>query len=374
MNKTDIIQLLEKYKMGQCTAEEVALLESWYLELSQKPSTLSQTEVEDAEKEMWDNLKQHIEPKTVRLWPRIAIAASLAFAIAFGGYLYLSNQKQKTEQAPSYAIDIAPGKNSATLILADGKKIILSDATKGELAKEAGVSISKTAEGQIVYEVKDISDVSNRLNTLSTARGETFQVRLPDGTMVMLNAASSIKYPVSFASLKTRNVELNGEAYFEVTKDKTHPFIVKSGNQEVEVLGTHFNVNNYADEIGIKTTLLEGSVKVVNTLSQLSNVLKPGEQAEVNALGQISVDKVNVSKAVAWTNGKFVFENESIESIMRKLARWYDVEVVYTSDVSNIAFSGIMSRNSSIAGILNKISHTGAVHFKIDGRRVTVMP
>ncbi|MEJ5993213.1 FecR domain-containing protein [Pedobacter sp. Du54] len=303
-----------------------------------------------------------------RLWPRLIAAASIVVVASIGFYFY--NTSRKTEQQSVYANDVDPGKNGATLTLADGKKILINEVSAGNIALQSGVRISKTADGQIIYEITSNNSGKIEYNTLTTTRGEQTQVRLPDGSLVFLNAASSLKFPTSFAKLKDRSVEISGEGYFEIVKDKAHPFIVRNKKQQVEVIGTHFNVNAYNDEPSVKTTLLEGSIKI--STDQNNKVLKPGEQA-VNSNEKLTIGEVDVDKAVAWKNSKFVFDDENIESVMRKLSRWYNVEVVYQDNVADRTFTGSISRYDKISKILDKITYIEAVHFKVEGRRITVM-
>jgi ferric-dicitrate binding protein FerR (iron transport regulator) len=269
--------------------------------------------------------------------------------------------------------DIAPGKNTATLTLDNGKKIVLSAANEGKLASEAGIVISKTADGQVVYTVNDGKMAAGtHLHTLSTAMGETYRLRLPDQSEVWLNASSSIKFPASFASAKLREVELAGEAYFEIAKDKTHPFIVKTNLQEVQVLGTHFNINSYADHQKTITTLLEGSVQVSNRAEQ-GKIIKPGEQSIVQDGQLITVAPADIKNVMAWKNGYFRFRNESIKEVMAKIIRWYNIDVVYTGKVTDEKFNGNISRQKNISEVLTMLSYSNDVKFKVEGRRVTVI-
>ncbi|UKJ06764.1 FecR family protein [Solitalea lacus] len=372
-SEQEILVLLKHFKVSE---DEAVLKQLILAELSQEEILDSDLPDVDLRLDViYANVKSHIKQnnqsnvRTIRLWPRISVAAAIALAVTVGGYIYFNNLKQPFEQPqPSlYANDIAPGKNTATLILTNGKKIILSDAVKGELAKEAGISISKTADGQIVYEVKDIASSSNELNTLSTARGETYSVRLPDGTNVTLNAASSLKYPVSFASLKTRKVELTGEAYFEVAKDKKHPFVVTTNNQEVEVLGTHFNINAYGDEANIKTTLLEGRVRVSGNNKQV--VLQPNQQAVFS--NDIQVKNVDAEGQIAWKKGEFNFQNNDLKTIMRQLERWYSIEVKYQGNFDKYSFGGSTFRNENLSEVL-KVLELSGIKFKAEGKTITV--
>jgi transmembrane sensor len=366
-------ELLDKYIKGTANVEEQLELQSWY-ELKNDNDIIWQAETADEEESVRNRLYASIAARMENeksrpkwLWPRIAIAASIALAIMTGSYYYYQSSIVNPTSQIVYANDIAPGKEGATLTLADGRKILINDALAGNIATQAGVKISKTADGELIYEVMANDSKILTYNTLSTTRGEQTRVRLPDGTLVFLNSASSLKYPTSFGN--ERKVELTGEAYFQVAHNKAKPFSVMSNGQEVEVLGTHFNINSYADEKDTRTTLLEGSVRLNG-----KTILKPGEQAAVSKSGAISVEQANVDDVIAWTDGKFIFDSETIESIMRKLSRWYDVEVVYEGNVKDKQFAGTISRKDNISKILDKITFTQAAHFKIEGRRITVMP
>jgi len=355
------------------------------------------------------------EVKTYKLWPRIAAAAAILLAVGLGVFFYTSyyapRHLEGSAATRDLANDIKPGGNKAYLVLSNGKRVSLTDAANGELAKEAGVEITKTADGQVVY--KSASDISGRhpefssgsrtsysnaLNTIETPRGGQYQIRLPDGSKVWLNAASKLIYPVSFNGRGQRVVELSGEAYFEIFKNKLQPFVVKSKNQEVTVLGTHFNINSYTDEGSVKTTLLEGSVavrhlegsaailnQVQHRLGDLSYrrddargqdgvVLKPNEQA-ILAGGKINVVLADLDETMAWQKGDFVFKNEPLESIMKKISRWYDVEVVYAEGApKNITLGGLISRNKNLSAVLKMMEMTKKVKFKVEGKKVTVLP
>ncbi|MBB6239119.1 ferric-dicitrate binding protein FerR (iron transport regulator) [Pedobacter sp. AK013] len=297
-------------------------------------------------------------------------AAAAVVFIVFSFTAYLSLQKKKEHV---FATDVAPGKNKAILTLADGKKISLSDAMKGDVAKEAGFSITKTADGQLVYNVAGSENVNDsRLNTISTPNGGEWQIQLPDGSTVWLNAASSIQYSLNIGTAKQRVVKLDGEAYFEVAKNATHPFIVETDKQAVEVLGTHFNINSYKDEKVTKTTLLEGSVRVSHNKTNESEVLKPGEQSLVSVSG-IAIKEVDVDEAIAWKKGYFMFNNERQESILRKVARWYNVEIEYADqDAKDVMYYGTVSRFEKISKVLTKFEQTGEVRFDIKGNKVIV--
>jgi len=297
-------------------------------------------------------------------------AAAAVVFIVFSLTTYISLNKKREHV---FAADVLPGKNKAILTLANGKKISLSDAMTGDIAKEAGFSITKTTDGQLVYNIAESKNIEDtRLNTISTPNGGEWQIRLPDGSTVWLNAASSIQYSLNIGSAKQRIVKLIGEAYFEVAKNAAHPFIVETDKQSVQVLGTHFNINSYQDEIVTKTTLLEGSVSVSHGSTKLTEILKPGEQSILSNSG-IDVKDVDVDEAIAWKNGYFMFNNEKQESILRKVARWYNVEIEYADPAAKeVMYYGTVSRFEKISKVLTKFEQTGEVHFDIKGNKVIV--
>ncbi|NQX39088.1 FecR protein [Pedobacter steynii] len=310
--------------------------------------------------------KQFINtPKRIKLWPGIAAAVAIITVVGLG-LLFYNDKAVEQSVVTNQANDASPGKNTATLTLADGRKIMLSNVKNGQLANESGSIISKTVDGQLVYQDgKMISDEKVSPNVLSTTRGQTYKVQLPDGTNVWLNSASSIKYPASFANLKDRTVELTGEAYFEVAKEKNHPFIVRTDRQEVRVLGTHFNINSYKDEPAIVTTLLEGSIRINNV-----KTLKPGEQADLDKSGELIVSQGN-SDAAAWKDGKFRFLNTDLETVLRQLGRWYDVEIKYEDAIPQRKFTGGIDRSLKASEALDILRYT-KVNFRIEGKTIIV--
>lgn len=315
-------------------------------------------------------VNKRIYKKTIKLWPRVAVAAAAIVAVTFGIWLYTNSPYT----SPANVQDIAPGKQGATLTLANGKQIRLDATGNGELAKEAGITISKQSDGQLLYLIsgKQNNGKSNPINTLSTAKGETYLLRLADGSKVWLNAASSLTYTASLTERGERRVKLNGEAYFEVAKDKSHPFVVETANQKVKVLGTHFNINSYADEPQITTTLLEGAIEVSHLTSHNSQLLKPGQQS-LNKNGNITVINANIEQVMDWQQGDFNMNHVNFKTAMRKIARWYNVEVVYDASVSDtIEAGGWISRNKKLSEVLQSIEATGQVHFKVEGRKIIV--
>ena len=372
MKEEAVKSLIRKYNEGTLSPEEKAKLETWYI--SQAANSKAELS-EEKEDEIIQLLRTELPlkyPKASRTWwPRIAAAASIVLCLGTAWYFY---QRTDTNPAVSHAKNnILPGGNKAYLTLADGQKIVLTNAKNGTLAQQPGVKITKTSDGELIYSITDLKPEIKEIksyNTIETPVGGQYQVVLPDGTKVWLNAASSLKFPSTFARLVNRKVELRGEAYFEVTKNKQQPFIVKTIEQEVEVLGTHFNINTYKDEQGVKTTLLEGSVKIHNDVE--SKILKPGEQSTLTNQ-RFMVKTIDVEEAIAWKRGYFYFNNENIESIMRKLSRWYNIEVQYQGKITDEGFYGTVSRTRNISQVLDILEKTKGVHFKIEGRRVTVM-
>lgn len=304
-----------------------------------------------------------------------AVAAIFTF-VTIGIYFY--EKSDNHTEIKSNTVDIQAGTNKAILTLADGSTINLDNVTNGEIADQAGIAIIKTNNGKLIYEVsKNITkeNTADLYNTITTPRGGQYQINLPDGTIVWLNAASSLKYPTVFDNNK-RKVYLSGEAYFEVAKISNNtgnnknksPFIVATDKQEIEVLGTHFNVDSYPDDQILKTTLLEGAVNVRAVNKNL--LLKPGQQSILRN-NSLTSSIVDVEESVAWKNGYFSF-NENLESLMNKVSRWYDVDVIYEIKPESDSFIAKISRKKSLSALLKIIEQTGDIHFRIEGRRVTV--
>lgn len=304
------------------------------------------------------------------------IAASLIVMAGLGIYFYATNNKQQLPIAVITPKDIpAPATNRAMITLADGSLVFLDSVNNGQLAQMGNIKLIKLANGQIAYQSaggKVLEEL--KYNTLTNPRGsKVIDMQLSDGSHVWLNAGSSITYPVAFVG-KERKVELKGEGYFEVTKDPGKKFIVTTARGvNTEVLGTHFNVNAYEGESDIKVTLLEGSVKVSdNNLQHV--IIKPGQQAVSSSdLGLRAISNVDLDAVTAWKNGLFQFQGASIEEVMRQLAIWYDLDVVYEKNVPNIDFGGKMQRSLSLKQVLSLLEKNG-VKFKVDGRRITVLP
>lgn len=394
MSETEISKLIEKYKNGTLTEAESVFLNNWYIKYaSEQPSSFDPAELEGNLDQVWTAIegnlsdqehgfrKERLKPVAKRsLWPRIAAAASVLLVTGLAFYFFNANQGTIPESRNSMAkTEIRPGGNRAFLTLADGSKISLNEAANGQLASQAGITITKTKNGQLIYTIADQQSAKpgNLYNTIETPRGGQYQINLPDGSKVWLNAETKLKFPVSFADKKERKVELSGEAYFEVAKLKTQgikmPFIVASSGQEVEVLGTHFNVNAYSDENSTKTTLLEGLVRVSELLRPRNAILKPGQQSSLTATG-LSLKNVDTEQAVAWKNGQFMFSNEPLTQVMKEVSRWYNVEVEYKGDFSNVVIGGSVSKFTDIREVLDVLALAGKVNFKTEGTKVIVSP
>jgi transmembrane sensor len=310
--------------------------------------------------------------------PGMAAAAVILLLITAGIYYFiLPHPAVKTSNSAPYKNDIAPGTNGALLTLSNGMQIQLDSTGNGNIAHEGNTNIIKI-DSQLSYNVEQGTNTTNLYNTVSTANGNQYQLKLPDGSKVWLNAGSSIRFPVSFGG-NERRVTITGEVYFDVKHNSRLPFIVMVNGFEIHDLGTRFNVNAYTDEPAVKTTLIEGKVKV-GICNEKSVVLKPGEQAVLPAtLSQssqpsqpISVQTVDVDAVTAWKNGQFMFDNHNIQAVMRQLERWYNIEVVYSGNVTKEEFVGTISRFENISQVLKMLERTGTVTFAIKGRKVTV--
>jgi transmembrane sensor len=373
--------LISKYIQGTATPEERILVETAFLkDLEKNAYTPSRERIEEADKRILANLVNHIalkpnEAKVSRLWPRIAAAASVLLFISFGTY-FLLHKKAPLEQLSQNQIpDIVPGGNKAILTLGSGEKIILKTAHNGLLAEQGASTIDKTPDGVIVYRQSVNKGTQNSelvtYNAVTIPRGGEYQVIiLPDGSKVWVNSASSLRFPTAFIG-NERKVELTGEAYFEVAHNPAKPFRIASKGQTVEVLATGFNINSYDDEPTVKTTLIEGKVKITATSNNAVRILQPGQQSALNT-NSFTVNQVDTEEAVAWKNGQFMFNNSNITYIMRTISRWYDIEVDYNGAVPGEGFYGGVSRFKNVSEVLNTLQLTGKVHFKINGRKITV--
>ncbi len=370
MNKDEAGDLLRRYANNDCTPEEKILVERWYLQESGcEDSDDLQNNFSARESEIWKGTlkKAGLPPgrSRLRFIGSLASAAAILLFIGFGVYFFsLKDKVPETSSEIAKTTDVKPGGNKALLILADGSEIILDDSRNGTLVNQGNVVISKSADGHLVYDASRAVSENDRetaFNTISTPRGGQYQVVLPDGSKVWLNSASSIYFPTAFNGSE-RNVTITGEAYFEVVKNQGKAFSVLANGITVKVLGTHFNVMAYSDESSLKTTLLEGSVRVVSGRS--ATLIKPGQEAEVTN-GNISVGSADTEEAMAWKNGYFYFKNTDIRSVMRQLSRWYDVDVEYKGAIPETVFSGKMYRNVNASKLLDILSYF-KVNFRVE--------
>jgi len=311
----------------------------------------------------------------MKKWQYAAIVSAIVVAAGIGIYIKYDGPSGGTKIADSHPFhnDVAPGGNKALLTLEDGRTIILDTVQNGTLSRQGGTKVLKINNGQLAYKANASSTPGSvSYNMLSTPRGGQYQLFLPDGSKVWLNASSSLKYPTAFTG-KDRGVELTGEGYFEVAKNAAMPFSVKVNGVAIEVLGTDFNVNAYADEAEVRTSLLTGSVRV--SLGSVNSLLKPGDQSQVDAHGKfIVVNDVDVDNEISWKNGYFFFEKADIRTIMRQISRWYDVEVEFEGAVSETRrFGGKIQRDLQLSQVL-EVLQTSQVHCRIEGRKLIVMP
>ncbi|WP_160712898.1 FecR family protein [Chitinophaga solisilvae] len=305
----------------------------------------------------------------LRIWWRYAAAAAATAALLIGGIWYFTRPVRQAETTPAGGFaDVKPGTSGAVLTLADGSQIVLDSLQNGVVTQQQGTTVL-LQNGQLAYQASGNSAAGN--NTMTTPRGRRFRLQLPDGTLVWLNAASAISFPTAFSRTE-RKVRLTGEAYFEVTPDKAAPFIVTLNNQTaVQVLGTHFNISAYPDEPQIRTTLMEGAVKV--KLQQQEQVLKPGQQLQINnAGGPMQLQQhVDTSAVIGWKNGILHFDNKKLTEVINMIARWYDIEVVYKTVPADISFVGETGSDVNLSSVLNFLKESG-IHFRMEGKTLVV--
>jgi transmembrane sensor len=327
-------------------------------------------------RERWQPIVEKIvkhKPATKKIFriPRWSVAASILLVLGIAGWLLFRKSGHSQPVVVQQPEQIAPGKEGAVLTLSDGSKMVLDSLGNGIVATQSGTTI-ELKNGRLTYQASGRTGAEILYNTMSTPRGRQFQLSLPDGSKVWLNAESSIRYPVDFTG-NQRKVEITGEAYFEVVKNTAKPFIVAINPQTtVEVLGTHFNINAYNNEPAIATTLLEGAVKFSHEKQQ--SLLKPGQQARAATTGKISiVNDADIDKVMAWKNGAFNFEGASLEQLMRQLERWYDITVVYENGIPQKEFTGEIGRNVKLADVVEAL-HSLGVNLRLEGRTLIVSP
>lgn len=375
MEKEELIQLLKRISNGEANDEDIQLYNSWCNSFQQEAVSILDFEKVKA------GMLAEIEKQTyrrakvvqIRIWPKIAAVASIVLVLLAGGYFFL-HQSKPSEQLHIALNDVAPGGDKAILTLSDGRSIVLDSTHNGQLAKQSGSDISKPQSGMLVYSASNATNIAPQTiqyNILSTPRGGQYKLLLPDGTMVWLNAASSIKYPTAFTG-RERTVAITGEAYFEVIHNGAKPFKVTVMGQTIEDLGTKFDINAYGDEPVVKTTLLQGSVSVTKGGQQV--VLKPGQQAIVsNNSGDINVMEVSTGDETAWINGFVSLNKVGVKELMNQLSRWYNVNVQYSGAIPDKKYGGLINRNTNLSDVLFALKASG-INTRLEGNKIIVLP
>lgn len=383
LSRDELASLAEKYLGNKATEAEAKLLHTWYEQVAEEELILVITSkkmtLSGLEAAMLHELKRRIaadkKKKVFRMhWWR----AAAVFLLLLGAgitYRWLNN----TTKPPAELVkttrgnDIAPGKNGAILTLPGNKEIVLDEMGNGTVATESPVSIVK--EGDAITYVFAPAAVSDKVeyHTVSTPRGRQFTIKLPDGTEVMLDAASSVYFPTAFTG-KERRVKVTGQVYFNVKRDVTKPFIVDNGEMTVEVLGTEFNICSYKEEQKKMVTLLHGSVKVSNRENGKTNMLLPGQQATMDRDNNMAVlTDVDLQEVMAWKNGTFQFKGARLSTVMNALSRWYDVDIVFKNANADRLFSGYISRSLHLNKVL-EILRLSEVNCKLEGNTLTLLP
>ena len=391
---SQIGQLIIKHLQETLTAEEAEALQQWIaanetnrIQFEKLTYSDSLQQAVSAYVESDNRIKERVFAELPELtstgspkrgWVRwMSVAAAVLIVVSVGWYMWQGKTKPTivAEHQTPVATVIPAGGNKATLTLADGTVIDLDKAGNGTIATEGKTTVNKKEDGQLEYKsVTSTKQAAVTYNVLSTPRGGQYQLLLPDGSKVWLNAASSIKYPTAFVG-NERKVEVSGEAYFEVKTDVSKPFkvAIDSKGGEITVVGTKFNVNAYEEEEFTKTTLLEGRVQF--NLNNAAVSLKPGQQAKLNkeTKNLEKLDKADVDEAMAWHNGNFQFNNADLPTMLRELSRWYNVDVEYKGIIPERQFVGTIPRSLSLANVLTLLQNQN-VHFKIDGGKIIVSP
>jgi transmembrane sensor len=378
-------ELAGKWLDGSITEDEKQEFASWYNADQDReiiiPESLAADEQTHRDRLLSAILSQtrFIEPRKVFPLFRFSVAAAvLLLLLGTGAYFWVKEKNGNTPETAAVTADIAPGGDKATLTLGDGSVLKLNELANGALKEDKGFRISKK-DGELIYETLGEQPGQVTFNTIKTPRGGQFRVVLPDGSKVWLNAASSLHYPTTFDHTD-RRVSLTGEGYFEIARQQDDkkgpvPFRINVNNKElVEVLGTHFNIMAYSDEKVIKTTLLEGSVRVSKTGTKNASLLKPGQQSEYNGRDGFMVRSgIDPEESISWKNGLIAFKDADIKTIMRQVERWYDVKVEYEADIPQRLFTGGISRNAQLSSLL-KVLELNNIHFKVKGKTIVVSP
>ena len=391
MDKKTILTFIDRFLAGQSNKIENQKLNEFFESFeNDKDAQKHLDENPELKNKIFNKIQLSVSDSTTKapvrhLFTGFRMAAAMLVLLGLStlSYWILSPMDKSNELAkltqPKKTEDKNPAKNIAILTLANKSTIMLDETSSGEIAVESGISITKTPNGDLIYIVKNLEKNQNnteeKYNTITTPKGGKFNVILPDGSLVMLNAASSLTYPVYFKK-NERSVSFNGEAYFEIAKayGKDHqriPFFVHSKDQVVEVLGTHFNINSYDNEDFVKTTLLEGSVKIIKNESPITaKYLVPGQQALTKAGLETKIVKADAQQIIAWKEGYFMFKNSNIKEIANELERWYDVDIEYADNIAFESITGYISRNVKISNVLRMLELSGIVSYEIKGRKI----
>jgi len=370
----ELRELVKKYLSGKASDEEVITIENYFDSFADEPQItdqLSPAEIDALNSTLQTRIASRImqsEQPVIPFYRNRYLQVAAAILVLFiSAMLYRTAERPKSTAVQLVQHDLAPGTNKAVLTLANGSKLVLNNLKNGSLASQTGLSLVKQDSTLTYQHGADNNEVS--YNTITIPNGGQYQLVLADGTKVWLNAASSLKFPTAFPG-KQRTVELTGEAYFEVAKNKNQPFNVKTPTQTIQVLGTHFDVSAYGNEPTVNTTLLEGSVKVSSARGSV--LIKPGQQSVMNKSGLLTInDDVDTEKITAWKNGFFQFNDDDIQTIMRQVARWYDVDVAFNGHTPAYTYHGKISRQANASTVF-KILELGGINFTIEGRKIIV--
>lgn len=370
--------LFERYLNNHASREETAELFQYFQDTNNKEALeqMIENQLESRDKEelidkmildrVFGKIDLDTEPQNITspTWYKITGVAAAIILIISISYLFLNRSTYNDHTATI----IEPGRDKATLVLSSGKTIVLEDVANGKLTEELGTTIEKTEKGGINYKIEGNTDVRIAMNLLNVPKGGQFQITLSDGTKVWLNSNSSLKYPSAF-STSERRVELTGEAYFEVSKNKQKPFIVETSLQKVEVLGTKFNINAYDDESSTQTSLAEGSVRV--SCKNNTTLLKPGQQSTLTDQN-IAVRSINLDQVLDWKNGDFNFSNNNLKEIMRKISRWYNIEVIFEGPISQETYVAQISRKKRLNDVLRALQLSGSIKYSIRNNKLYI--
>jgi len=361
----ELMRILEKEEFNE---DLQSLLDGmWSRFLPEEEAWTEEKKAEQFDEVLHKVALHQVPVKRMNNWYRVAAAAVVGGIVATAAFFYTTNhatvQKPEIIVAKKVVNDIPPGKDRAILTMQDGTKVDLDSLQKNSAA---AYGFQKKNGNEIAF--NEASSQTITYNTLATPKGGKYKLMLPDGSMVWLNAASTLRFPTAFQG-SSREVTLTGEAYFEIAENAKQPFHVKVNDMDVQVLGTHFNVMAYDDESTVNTTLLQGSVKV--SQGSRSNILKPGQLSAIDKEGAMKISEADVEETMAWKNDLFVFRSYDFKKVMRQVERWYNVTVEYKSKIPEGKYSGMIGRNNNISQVLNILKASG-ISFKINDNTIVV--